>query len=182
MTTLKALDRIPDNLDYAAASQFRFSINRLPEVEYFVTKANLPTITLTGDAKIGTPFKDIFLAGDTVEYSDLSIEFLVNETYENWEEVYKWIIGIGFPTERKQFGEMISGNDATQPSGGISPMFSDATLTILSNKNNPLLQVVFRSLFPTELTGVEFNTQETDVSNLTATATFKFTDFEIRRL
>jgi len=182
MAELKALSRLPTNLDYASASQFRFSINRLPEVEYFVTKANLPTVTLSGDARISTPFKDIFVAGDSVEYSDLTLEFLINETYENWEEIYNWIIGVGFPNSRKQFSDMTNSNTDTQPGGGVSSMFSDGTLTILSNKNNPILQVTYKGMFPTELTGVDFTVQDTDVASLTASATFKYTDFEIRRL
>ena len=53
-------------------------------------------------------------------------------------------------------------------------MFSDATLTILSNKNNPIAEVRFEDIFPTSLGALEFNQNATDVEYLLATATFKY--------
>ena len=46
MTTLKVLDRQPTKMDYASPTQIKFSIQKLPKVEYFCTAANVPGITL----------------------------------------------------------------------------------------------------------------------------------------
>ena len=47
--------RQPTKLDYASPTQFKFSINQLPKVEFFTTAANIPDITLS-DVVIPTPF------------------------------------------------------------------------------------------------------------------------------
>ena len=59
-------------------------------------------------------------------------------------------------------------------STAIRGMFSDATLIILSNKNNPIVQVNYADIFPTSLSALEFNQNATDVEYLQATATFEY--------
>ena len=58
-------------------------------------------------------------------------------------------------------------------------LFGDATLTILSNKNNPLLEVRFRDVYPASLSGLDYNQNATDVEYLTATCDFKYTLYDI---
>ena len=60
-----------------------------------------------------------------------------------------------------------------------NPMFSDATLTILSNKNNPLVEVRFEDLYPTTLSALEFTQEETDVTYIKATSEFTYKYYEI---
>ncbi len=67
--------------------------------------ANVPQVSLSGEAEINTPFKTFYNAGDTLEYEDLVVKFLVNESLENWEEIYNWIAGIGFPKSREQYAQ-----------------------------------------------------------------------------
>ena len=49
MTVTNSLLRQPTKLDYASPTQFKFSILKLPKVEYFCTSVNVPGISL-GDA------------------------------------------------------------------------------------------------------------------------------------
>ena len=46
MTETNSLTRQPTKLDYAAATQFKFNIIKLPKVEFFCTAVNIPGITL----------------------------------------------------------------------------------------------------------------------------------------
>ena len=57
--------------------------------------------------------------------------------------------------------------------------FSDATLTILSNKNNPVVEVRFEDVFPVALSGLEYTQNVTDVEYLTATIDFRYKLYEI---
>ena len=66
----KAIDRQPDKLDYASPTQFKFGIHQLPKVEFFTVACNLPGINL-GDAVFPTPFKDIPIPGDKIQFGDL---------------------------------------------------------------------------------------------------------------
>ena len=151
-------------LDYASQTQFKMMINQLPKVEFFITAANVPGINL-GEAIFPTPLKQIPMQGDEITFENLSISFLVDENLENYKELHDWLIGIGFPQSRSQFKEFRSstsnrpgvtqGNSQdigdVQPATAVSPMFSDATLTILSNKNNPVVEVRFEELSPVSL-------------------------------
>ena len=65
MTTLNAIDRQPTKLDYASPTQFKFSITKLPKVEYFCTAVNIPGVNL-GETTQATPLKKIQITGDKI--------------------------------------------------------------------------------------------------------------------
>ena len=58
-------------------------------------------------------------------------------------------------------------------------MYSDAFLLLLSNKNNPIVEVRFRNIFPISLSALEFTQSATDVEYITATAEFAYEIYEI---
>ena len=186
------LGRQPTTLDYASPTQFRMIINQLPKVEFFITAANVPGINL-GEAIFPTPLKQIPMQGDEITFENLSISFLVDENLENYKELHDWLIGIGFPQSRQQFKDFRSttsnrpgatkGNSLdigdVQPSTAVSPMFSDATLTILSNKNNPVVEVRFEELSPVSLGALNFDQEATDVQYLKTTCDFNYKYYKI---
>ena len=194
MTTTNANSRQPTKIDYASPTQFRFSIIKLPKVEYFATAANIPGITL-GQANQPTPLKDIPIPGDKLEYDNLNITFLVDENLENYREIHGWLTGLGFPKDNEQFRNLQNaGSDrfpttkntglnkelgqirkAVQDDGGL---YSDATLFVLTSKNNANLEVRFRDLYPVSLSGLDYNQQETDIQYLTANVTFAYKIYE----
>ena len=57
--------------------------------------------------------------------------------------------------------------------------YSDATLSILSNKNNPIVEVRFSDMFPVSLSSLEYNQNVSDVEYLTATIDFRYKLYEI---
>ena len=191
-TTLNALARQPTELDYADPTKFKFSITKLPTVEYFTTTANIPGISL-GDAIFPTPFKQIPVQGDDLTFDNLEITFLVDEKLENYRELHQWLVGIGFPKARTQFSSFRKDESTTFPTAesvkgdvtksgvptGVQAMYGDATLTIMTSKNNPIIEVRFSDLYPVSLSGLAFNQQETDVTYLTATATFSYKLYEM---
>jgi len=191
-TTINALARQPTELDYADPTKFKFSITKLPKVEFFTTAANLPGINL-GESIFPTPFKQIPVQGDDLTFDNLEITFLVDEKLENYRELHQWLVGIGFPKARTQFSsfrrdeaqtfptaEVVKG-DVTNPGkpSGVQAMYGDATLTVMSAKNNPVMEARFSDLYPVALSGLSFNQQETDVTYLTATATFTYKLYEM---
>ena len=100
---------------------------------------------------------------------------------------------IGFPKTRAQFKEWRS-TDSVTPTAtqGISndigdvkpptttrPMFGDATLTILTNKNNPIVEVRFIDVYPAWLSSLDFTHNVTVVEYLSASVDFDYTLYEI---
>jgi len=193
VTATSPIARQPEQLDYASPTQFRFGIHQLPKVEFFTVSANLPGIS-AGTATHATPFKDIPIMGEKLDYENLSISFIVDEYLENYISLHNWMIGYGFPKDREQFRTFRDVTSNT-PAGGKTPsvdligsaipdkaMYSDAFLQILSNKNNPILEVSFENAFPISLSALDFTQTATDVEYLVATAEFAYQIYEIKTL
>jgi len=191
MTVTNSLARQPTKLDYASPTQFKFSILKLPKVEYFCTSVNIPGINLGGAPVQQTPLKDVPLPGDKLTYEPLQMTFLVDENLENFQEIHGWLVGLGFPRDHREFRNLLSSSDdrfPTRNSSNVSteagktkfaaadagPTYSDATLTVLSSKNNAQLEVRFRDVYPTGVTGLQYDQQAADVDYLTATVSFNY--------
>ena len=195
MATSRTIDRQPTKLDYASPTQFRFGINQLPKVEFFTVGANVPSITM-GDAIFPTPFKDIPIMGDKLTYENLSISFIVDEYLENYISLHEWMTAIGFPKNRTQFKDFRANtsnvSQATQGTsldiGDVQPptpanaLFSDGYLMILSNKNNPIVEITFHNMYPVSLGALEYSQGATDVEYLTVSADFAYQIYEIKTL
>ncbi len=194
-TSTSPLNRQPTKLDYSSPTQFRFIINQLPKVEYFTVAGNIPGITLD-EIDLGTPLKNIPLMGNKLTYEDLTITFIVDEDLQNYIEMHTWLTSIGFPKDRSQFRDFRSATSnvasATRGEstdiGDVKPstperaMYSDAVMTVLTNKNNPVVECRFADVFPTSLSGLTYSQNQTDVDYLTADVNFKYQIYEIKTL
>lgn len=187
------LSRQPTELDYADPSKFLFKCNKLPKVEFFTTQVNLPGINL-GDVVIPTPFKELPVQGHTLTFENLQLQFMVDEKLENYIELHDWLVGIGFPKSREQFSSFRNRNTNSFPGDqsvdtgsattvsnavGVQQMYSDATLTITSSKNNPSVEIRFSDIYPVALSALNFDQQVGDTTYLTATCDFTYTLYEI---
>jgi|TARA_Y100000310_G_scaffold174968_1_gene175066 hypothetical protein len=195
-TVTNTLSRQPTKLDYAAPTQFKFNIFNLPKVEYFIITANVPGISLTA-IDHATPFKTTPILGDGLTYDNLDISFIVDENYENYLELHNWLVGIGFPQKREQFKDYRDTESGRFPGaktrhtskdigdtklGAATPdksLYSDATMTLLSSKHNPVVEVRFRDVFPLTMAALEYTQADTDVTYLTMTASFAYSHYEV---
>ena len=198
MTTTNSYNRQPTKLDYASPTQFKFGIIKLPKVEYFCTAANIPGITL-GTSNLTTPFKDVPMPGDKLDYDTLNISFLVDENLENYREIHGWMTGLGFPKDYSQYRTLQSAGTDRYPTTtnetysseiGVTSkntpddggLYSDATLFVLTSKNNANIEIRFRDIYPISLSGLDYNQQATDVDYLTASVTFQYKIYEFANI
>ena len=153
-----AITRQPTQLDYASPAQFRFKITKLPKVEYFCTEINIPGLQMSS-ATQNTDLRDITIPGDKLDFGDLVLTYMVDEKFDNFEELYNWLRGLGIPIDHKDFANLVSaGRDRfpnqgkevnllgsrrnkEQPATPQGSALSDATLSILSAKNNVIKEV-----------------------------------------
>jgi hypothetical protein len=189
MTVTNSYTRQPAKIDYASPTQFKFNILKLPTVEYFCTSINIPGVALDFIEQ-KTTLKNIPVPGNRLTYADLTMSFLVDENLTNYQEIHGWLTGLGYPESNTQFQNIAqSGSDRfptsnssvrseagfvgyKPPSAGAT--LSDATLMVLTSKNNPVVEIRFRDLFPVTLSGLNYNQQATDIQYLTAEVTFKY--------
>ena len=194
MTTTNAYSRQPTKFDYASPTQFKFQLLKLPKVEYFCTSVNIPGVTLS-NVDIATPLKSIPVPGTILNYGDLEMSFLVDENLENYREIHGWLTGLGFPRDHKQAKTLVDAAKDRFPTGGksdavtdagkvtgspmpLGPVFSDATLNVLTSKNTANIEVRFSDMFPVSLSSLNFNQQANDVDYLSASVTMKYKIYE----
>ena len=190
MVATTTSQRQPSKLDYSSQVQFRFEILYLPLVEYFVQSANVPGIQL-GTATVPSPFYDYPVPGDTLSFDPLNISFLVDENLNNFNELHKWISRLGFGDSHEEFADLLregTPSQRTPSSKGIQrPLpeigtYSDATLTILSSKNTPKTEIRFKNIFPTSISGLDYNIGGTDVDYVTCNASFSYLGYTINQI
>jgi len=197
MTIVNSLSRQPTSLDYASPTQFKFQIQKLPKVEYFCTSVNLPAVSIS-EVKQPTPFVDVPLPGTTLSYETLNMTFLVDENLENLQEIHGWIRGLGFPESYTEYaGGLNAGADrAPSSQGSVSTepgkvrfgapsqqaYFSDATLIVLTSKNNPIKEIRFRDVYPINIGELQYDQQATDVQYLMATVTFRYRGYDFANI
>ena len=69
--------------------------------------------------------------------------------------------------------------NTTEGLGTFGGLVSDATLHILTNAMNTNKNIQYKEIFPTSLGALEFTTQDTEISAITATCSFNVADFTI---
>jgi len=181
---MSALTRNPTVKDLMQSTKFRLVFNRLPNVTFFCQTATLPGVSLT-EVPRNTPFIDLYSPGEKLIYDPLTVSFLVDEDLRAWQEIHDWIRGMTFPTDFKEYRDLDLLNPNTisrskSPRG--FPQFSDATVSIYTNKNNPHIRIHLKDVFPISLDGLQFSSMDSAENIITATSSFRFSYYNIERL
>ena len=91
-------------------------------------------------------------------------------------KIHNWIYGLGYPETTAQYKSLIMNDDGIEdPKRG----FSDGTLRILDSNFGDVALIIFKDLFPVQLTSIEFDATLSDLPYFTAEATFKYTVYNI---
>jgi len=176
MVTTTAIDNTPFNKNFLSPLNFQFQIKRSPYVNFFIQKVNLPSIVIDFPI-LPTPFTNIPVAGEHIKFGDLEITYKVDEELQNWFEIHNWLRGLGFPDNFKEYTN-IAVNSVTTGNG----LFSDITLLISDSAKNPNYAVTFRDAFPISLSDLKFETTDTDVNYITASASFRYMLYDVQKI
>lgn len=166
----------PDNFSFLSPTGFRFQIQKIPNVNYFCTSANLPDISL-GEVSQDNTFIRIPIPGDKLTFGRLDLEFQVDEDLVNFREIYDWMIGLGYPDNFQQRASL----QKTLQSNAISSerVYSDATLVITTAQYKPNIEVKFIDTYPVSLGSLEFATTGTDIEYLQGRVSFVYRKYEL---
>jgi hypothetical protein len=181
---MAAITRNPSNRDILQSTKFKLNLSRLPGVTYFCQTVNLPGCSLTEVIR-NTPFIDLYSPGEKLIYDTLNVTFLVNEDLSDWEQLHDWIRGMTFPHDFKEYADLAkqAADTALRVRNTRSPpQFTDASVTVFTNKNNPQIRLLFKDLFPTSLGGVQFSSLDSAENIITCDATFRFSYYNFERI
>jgi hypothetical protein len=172
---MSALDNTPTNHNFLSPLNFKFQIKKAPHVNFFIQKVNLPGIS-TSNLQTSNPFVKIPYSSEHIDFENLEITFKVDEDLQNYLEIHKWIYGLGKPEEYQQYKNI----DVKESFTGEG-IYSDISLAILASTKTPNYEVVYIDAFPIKLSGITFNTVDTNVNYIEASATFRYTYYTIQK-
>ena len=177
---MTALTRLPQNTNYLQPTKFLLTFDRLGDVQYFCQTVNIPGVNL-GQAPFNTPMLDVFVPDRKMIYNPLSIHFTIDESLNGWQQLHAWFRSIASPTSFDERNRLTSLQNANKTSSSLNS-YSDATLTILSALNNPILRVKFYNVFPITLSDILFDTTQSADDIITADCVFTFDYFDFEKV
>lgn len=169
------------NTDLLQSSKFIFSIPSLVATQFFVQAANIPGVNSTNTFQT-TPFRDVAVPGDKMEYEDLNIEFLVDEELRSWLAIYHWIEGYTFAEKFEDYKNLGNISKYQKYEFMQYPQYGDAFLITLSASGKQLVKFQFVDIFPTYLSQIPLDVRISSEKTITATASFRFKRYTIERV
>ena len=163
------------NRNFLSGVAFKFNLTKFPKVDFFSNSARIPELSLELTTQ-ASYLKNIDIPGERLTFGDFTLRFLVDENMENYQSVYDWLTGLGFPETTKEFANLIKDADGQRDP---KEAFCDGTLRILNSNYREVAKVKFKDLFPISLSSLEFDATNTDVQFFTAEATFKYTIYDL---
>ena len=122
------------NKNFLSPIGFLFLLDKAKNCSFLCQKATIPTFSINN---IDVPTRGLvpIPIESTATYSDLNIEFIVDEDLRNYMEIHNWIRALGLPSdndERAAWVDTWSRGDARRTAYD-SAKYSDATLQVLNN-------------------------------------------------
>ena len=173
--TNSAFGKQIQNRNFLSGVGFKFNLTKCPKVDFFSNSAIIPELSLEL-AQQASYLKNIAVPGERLNFGDFTLRFLVDENMENYQSIYDWITGLGFPETTKEFADIIKDKDGQRDP---KEAFCDGTLRILNSNYREVAKVKFKDLFPISLSSLDFDATNTDVQFFTAQATFKYTIYDL---
>lgn len=172
-------DTAPCSTDLLQPTKYILAFPRLTSTQFFCQAVNVPGVSKNRPVQT-TPFVDLKIPGDKLQFDDLIVTFLLDDQLQAWKEIFYWLQGVTFPEEFNQYENLrhLSRYSEQVP----FPQYADAELTILSTINKPTVKFKFKDCFPTQLSGIPLDIREDASHTMTATATFNYKYYTLENL
>jgi hypothetical protein len=172
---MSVLTRVPTNTNPLQPTKFLLTFDRIGAATYFCQSVNIPGVSV-GQAPINFPSVTVYSPGNQITYNNLNVNFLVDEAVVSWQNLHDWFRSFASPdgTDERNLKTALQNEYKTQQ----KKQYSDATLTVLNNLNNPVIRVQFTNVFPVSLSDINFDTRMSADDMITADATFVYDEFK----
>lgn len=161
------------NLNNLSGNSFILTINKFPNVTFTIQEVELPGVDLP-PKKMSSPVGYFNTPGDKLTYHSLNIKFLVDESLNNWREIYNWMRQLA-PTNVGEGYDQVS-QYTTRKSDDIR---TTAILTLLTNNLNLNLKITYNDLIPISLGDLNLATTDSDNRIITCSASFVYDYYDI---
>jgi hypothetical protein len=174
---MSAITNTPTNRNFLSPLNFRLVLQKAPLLNYFLQSASIPGLSFVGNITMPTPLINIPIPGERLNYSPLTVSFMVDEDMTNYLEIFNWMLSLATVSELEPFARY-------QPQTAIEHDVnkrdrSDIKLMIMTSSKNPNIQVKFQDAFPTQLGELNFNTTASGVNYLESSVTFEYVKYDI---
>ena len=164
-------------------NHYRFSIERLPDLTFFVQSVSSPSVSGSAQTQ-ETPFTFAHHPTSRLNYGDISVTYLVDASFKTYFSLYYWLKGYGFPhdfDEVKRFrAKQLSNRRVAPRAAPIELEKTTASISILTPDTASIVaKIDIEEVFPIELTGLAFTSTNTDAPVMTTTATFSCSTFDV---
>lgn len=157
--------------NYLSPIGFTVSVSRLPHVEFFTQKAQIPGVTLEAP-QLANPMGNLFVAGDRLAYQDLDLSFLVDENMDNYIEAYNWMEALSSP---EKFGDYKPLQDSVE---GLN---SDISIMILNSNKNLNVEFTFLNCTPVALSAISLDVSGTDIFYPEVNMSFRYDRYTFKK-
>ena len=171
-----------ENTNTLYNNHFRFALEGLPDLTFYVQSVAVPNVA-SSHVEMPTPFTRIATPGDALKYASLEVSYLIDAELKNYFSLFCWLKGYGFP---HSYEEVLAFKEARMrqlpmPRPSIADMFkTTAVLSVLQPDTERILaEFQFIDVFPVSLGELRFETTSGDANQLTSTATFAYTAFDV---
>ena len=158
--------------NYLSAVAFKIVIQRLPHVEFTTQKVQIPSLSMASPVQ-PSPLLNIYQTPDRIEYPELDISFLIDEDMSNYEEILRWLEGMGAPQSSNQRLNLQNSKDGFK---------SDITVIIENTSRNPNIEFTFTDCFPISLSGLTLDVTDSDITYPECTVTFRYTSMKFKKI
>ena len=181
---MTALENQADQKNFLSPVGFKLIMKRAPNIQWFIQEINVPGIS-TGPAPINVPTYNIPYSGEHLEFETLNMTFKIGEDLADYLEIANWLRTISVLPQWPNTSSLNPTNSpyktmSEQPIHTGAGIKSDIVLMILNSARVPKFEVIFHDAFPISLSGIDFSSTTDSVDYATASASFKFTDYDIQ--
>lgn len=161
-----------ENRNFLSPIGFKMQLEGYPKVTYFAQTASLPGISVNTVEQPTIMGRPIPYEAHGLNFEPFNFTFLVDENLENYLILQNWMRGIAGGGESvKERIALLDQNYFVR---------CDASLAVLNSNFATNFFVLFKDLFPTSLTALEFNATVDGTEYATATAEFRYISYEIQ--
>ncbi len=164
-------------------NHYRFAIERLPDLTFFVQSVTSPNVS-GGVAAQANPFAVINHPGERLTYGQFTVTYLVDASFKTYFSLYYWMKGYGFPhnfDQVKQFrAKQLTNRRISPRATPVELEKTTASISILTPDTASIVaEIDIEEVFPVELSSLDFTSTDNDSTILSTTATFACSTFDV---